>query len=88
MTTRLTIDKAGRVVIPKPVRKALHLDAGDSLTLDSVGDEIILRLVHGKAQMQKENGIWVYRTGKPLEEASITDWIDEERAERIRDLMR
>jgi AbrB family looped-hinge helix DNA binding protein len=88
MTKTLTIDKAGRVVIPKPLRKALHLDAGDSLTLDSSGDEIVLRPVREKAHMQKENGIWVFRTGKPLKDFSIPDFIDQQREERIRDLMR
>jgi AbrB family looped-hinge helix DNA binding protein len=35
MTSRLTVDKAGRVVLPKPVRDELQLSPGDSLELES-----------------------------------------------------
>jgi AbrB family looped-hinge helix DNA binding protein len=33
MTTPVTLDKAGRVVLPKPVRDEMQLCAGDSLEL-------------------------------------------------------
>ena len=82
MTTKLTIDKAGRVVIPKPLREELRLSAGDSLQLESSGDVITLRAVHETAPLQKEQGFWVYRTGRPLKELSIPDWIEEARQER------
>ena len=39
MNTRLIIDKAGRVVIPKPLREELNLEPGDSL-------EVELSLIH------------------------------------------
>jgi AbrB family looped-hinge helix DNA binding protein len=42
---RLTIDKAGRVVIPKPLREELHLEAGDALEMESAGEQITLRPV-------------------------------------------
>ena len=86
MTKKITIDKAGRIIIPKPLRKALHLNPGDSLQLDSLGEEITLRPIHETAPLRKENGFWVYRTGHPLKDASIIDWIDKDREERIRHL--
>ena len=82
------IDKAGRIVIPKPLRMELHLDPGDSLTLDSVGDEIVLRPIHEKAHMRKERGIWVFRSGHPMKDISIPDMIDKVREERSRDIFR
>ena len=85
MVTKLTIDKAGRVVIPKPLREELHLAAGDSLQLESAGGAITLRPLHETAPLQKENGFWVYRTGRSLKDISITDWIDKSRVERSRD---
>ena len=47
MNTRLIIDKAGRVVIPKPLREELHLEPGDSLEMESAGEQITLRPVRG-----------------------------------------
>jgi len=84
MMIKLTLDKAGRVVIPKRLRDALHLVAGDSLQLESSGDEITLRPVQETVPLQKEQGFWVYRTGRPLKELSIPDWIDKDREERSR----
>lgn len=47
MNTRSIIDKAGRVVIPKPLREELHLEPGDSLEMESAGEQITLRPVRG-----------------------------------------
>jgi AbrB family transcriptional regulator (stage V sporulation protein T) len=85
MTTKLTIDKAGRVVIPKALRDELRLSAGDSLRLESSGDSITLRPIHESAPLRKEQGFWVYRTGQPLRDFSVADWIDKDRERRARD---
>ena len=82
MVKQLEIDKAGRVVIPKPLRDELHLAAGDRLQLESSGDTITLRPVQEVSPLQKEHGFWVYRTGHSLKDLSIPDQIDKARAER------
>ena len=87
MTTRVTIDKAGRVVIPKEIRDELHLEAGDSLQLERSGDAIRLRLVQKAASLQEEQGFWVYRTGRSLRDISILDWIEKGREERDRQIV-
>lgn len=74
MHTRITIDKAGRIVIPKPLREELHLQAGDALEMESVGEQITLRPVRGTIPLTKEHGVWVFRTGHPLP-ASTTDGV-------------
>ena len=85
MTTKLTLDRAGRVLIPKTLRKELHLGPGDSLQLNSEGEEITLRPVRPKALLKKEQGVWVYQ-GEATH-ASIPDLIDREREKRSRELM-
>lgn len=40
---QVTIDAAGRVVIPKQVRERLGLTAGSTLDLDELGDHVELR---------------------------------------------
>ena len=86
MTTKLTLDQAGRVLIPKNLRQELRLAPGDTLELESEGDEITLRPVRPKALLKKEHGIWVYQ-GEPSD-ASITDLIDRSRESRIREHFR
>ena len=72
MSTRLTIDSAGRVVIPKPLRDALDIGPGDGLELERAGDSITLRPVRAIVPLTKEKGVWVFRTGQPLA-AAVTD---------------
>lgn len=80
MTRRLTIDQGGRIVLPKPVREALRLQPGDSLDMESAGEEITLRPVRGTAPLTKEKGVWVFRVGSPLS-ASATDAVVEQTRE-------
>lgn len=84
MTITLTIDGAGRLVLPKPVRDELQLSAGDSLELESSEDEIVLRPVRGAATMRKKQGVWVMRTGKPLSAEVVNQTIRKIRNERGR----
>jgi len=83
VTTKITLDKAGRVVLPKPLRDQLQLGPGDSLQLESEGEQITLRPIRPKATLKKEYGIWVYQ-GEATE-ASIPDLIDRERDKRLRE---
>ena len=79
--TRLTMDKAGRIVIPKPVREELQLEPGDSLEMESAGEEITLRPVRG-GPLMKEHGVWVLRTGQPLPASATDDILKRIREER------
>jgi AbrB family looped-hinge helix DNA binding protein len=72
MNARLTLDSAGRVVIPKGLRDELHLQPGDELDLETVGEQITLRPVRETPPLTKERGVWVFRIGKALP-ASATD---------------
>ena len=83
MTTKLTLDRAGRVLIPKSLRQELHLDPSDALQLDSEGEEITLRPVRPKALLKKEKGVWVYQ-GEPTH-ASIPDLSHRPRSGKARE---
>ncbi|HET7442802.1 MAG TPA: AbrB/MazE/SpoVT family DNA-binding domain-containing protein [Terriglobales bacterium] len=84
MVARLTIDKAGRVVLPKPVRDELQLAPGDSLELESSDQQIVLRPVRGTLALQKEHGVWVFCAGEPLSASTVKDTLREVRQERDR----
>jgi AbrB family looped-hinge helix DNA binding protein len=85
MTSKLTLDKTGRVMIPKLLRQELHLGPGDTLRLDSKGEQIILRPLRLKAFLKKEKGVWVYQGGPAV--TSVTALIDREREKRLRELV-
>jgi AbrB family looped-hinge helix DNA binding protein len=77
-----TMDRAGRVVIPRSLREQLHLEAGDALELETIGERITLRPVRGTGPLSKEHGVWVFHSGQPLP-ASVTDEVlDRIREER------
>ena len=82
MTAKLTLDKLGRIVLPKPVRDKLQLDAGDQLDLESTGDRIILRPSRGTAGLRKVQGVWVYHRGEPLSAATVQQTLHQVRRER------
>ena len=84
MGTMVTIDNAGRVVIPKTLRDELHLEPGDRLEIETEGDRVTLRPVRSSSPLRKERGVWVFRTGRKLS-AGITDKVlQETRARRDR----
>jgi len=84
MKTHSTLDKAGRLVLPKPVRDALQLEPGDSLEVEGSEEQVILRPVRGTMPLRKKKGIWVYRTGEPLSAAAVSKTVREVREERHR----
>ena len=83
MTPNVTLDKAGRLVLPKPLRDKLRLAPGTVLQLESEGESITLRPVRPKATFTKELGIWVYQGGP--NDDSIPDLIDQVREQRLRE---
>lgn len=83
MAAKLTLRPGRRAMIPKIPRKELQLGPGDTLQLESEGDEITLRPFRPAALLKKERGVWVYR-GEPTK-ASIPDLIDRQREKRLRE---
>ncbi len=84
MPTKVSLDKAGRLVLPKSLRDEMRLGPGDDLLVESEGDRITLRPVRPEALLKKEYGIWVYQGESS--ELSIPKLIDEEREKRLREL--
>jgi len=82
MVTTLKLDRAGRLVLPKPVRDELQLEPGDSLELESFEDRVTLRPVRGSGQMHKKRGVWVFDSGKPLSAEVVKETVRRVREER------
>jgi AbrB family looped-hinge helix DNA binding protein len=82
VNTTITVDKAGRIVLPKPVRDELQLQAGDSLEIEISGQHITLRPVRAKARMQRIDGMWVVTYGESIPENMVEETIEAVRRER------
>ncbi len=80
------IDKAGRLVVPKKMREALHLVPGTKITLHQEGEAIVLRQEAKPRGLYMKNGTLVYDAG-PLPPLDIVDWIERDRNDRIDSLV-
>ena len=81
MVTTATLDKAGRIVLPKPMRRELQLSPGDALEVESSQDQIVLRPARN-GRMRKEHGVWIFDSGQPLSAETVRKTIQRIRTER------
>ena len=82
MTT--TIDTAGRVVIPKPLREALNLGSGAEIEIASEGDSLRIRLAGGQpARVSRKRGFLVH-VGSGTSDIKIGQFIKLQREGRAK----
>jgi AbrB family looped-hinge helix DNA binding protein len=79
----LHIDKAGRVVLPKPVRDRLGLREGSELELIETAGGLTLKTVADEPAMVKKQGLWVH-TAKVPAEFDIVRAVKDDREDRMR----
>jgi AbrB family looped-hinge helix DNA binding protein len=82
MDAKITLDKAGRVVLPKNLRDELHLSPGDTLELTVEGDQMTLRPQRATSPLQKERGVWVFHSGEKLSAAETREAVRKIREQR------
>lgn len=85
MTTAVTLDEAGRVVMPKALRDELHLAPGDSPALEAEGDSVNLRPVQSASRLRKKRGVWVFHGDGKTSAAVTGSVLRDIRAQRDRD---
>jgi AbrB family looped-hinge helix DNA binding protein len=78
-TTR--VDQFGRVLIPKPIRDNLGLDAGTELTVQEEGDGVVLRPADSASFLKFKGKVLVF-TGRLT--GNVRDVIRKQREERMR----
>lgn len=79
----ITIDRAGRVVVPKTLRDRFNLSAGTELEIKAVGDGLKLRRISDEASLVRKHGILVHH-GSARAAIDIGEFIRAEREARIR----
>ncbi len=84
-TETIQIDKAGRVVLPKPLRDEFNLVAGDKLRVSIDGKTIKLEPTASAGLLVRKGGVLVF-TGEfaePITTEMVEGLIEEEREGRF-----
>lgn len=76
-----TLDKFGRIVIPKAVRDHLGLTPGSVLDIKGDAEEIVLRPLRAEPDLIDKDGVLVF-TGKA--EENLERAVERQRQERMR----
>jgi AbrB family looped-hinge helix DNA binding protein len=87
MSTTVTIDKAGRVLIPKSLRDELRLAPGDTLAVEFGGNSVTLRAIRSASVLRKKRGIWVFHGERKISAAETDRALESSRQERDRGLL-
>lgn len=80
---QVSIDKFGRVLIPKAVREHLGIKPGSVLEITEKDHEILLRLLTKKNPLQRKGNVLVF-TGEASDD--LESAIENEREKRLKDL--
>ena len=80
------IDKAGRVVLPKPLREQFNLLPGDQLRLSVEGNGFRLEPADSGGELVRKGSVLVFTGGfpEPISTAQVNDFIEQEREGRIK----
>ena len=79
---RTAIDRFGRVVVPKSVRRSLGLETGAELEILETGDGIVLRPIHGRPDLRMKDGILVF-TGEVGDDRETLRRVRDERLRKV-----
>jgi len=78
-TMKATVDKAGRMVIPRLLRERIGLGGGGTVEIDIDGTGIRIRPVVGN-QLREEGSLLVIpRTGLSIDDTAVSELIDADR---------
>jgi AbrB family looped-hinge helix DNA binding protein len=76
-----TLDRFGRIVIPKKIREDFNLKAGTQIQIEENEKSIILTPVHGEPNLRIKEGVLVF-SGVPLEDLGKS--LTKHRQERLK----
>lgn len=74
-----TLDRFGRIVIPKKVRDNLDLGPGSQMRIEEIDNGIVLKPVHGEPNLIEKDGVLVF-SGVSL--GNIEDTLAKHRMDR------
>ncbi len=84
MNATVEIDRAGRIVVPKKFRDALHLKPGTLLKIERAGEQLVLEQDFPEPRLERRGGVLVLVNGSLLSGEDVNRSIEEERERRMR----
>ncbi len=84
---KVTIDKAGRIIVPKEFRQRLGLRANMALEIIDYPEGLLLRIPESRPSLVRINGLLVHQ-GRLEEGADLDRVLESVREERIQDMIR
>ena len=78
-----TLDRFGRIVIPKKIRDDFNLQAGSQINIEESEQAIILTLKHGEPNLFWKDGVLVF-SGVPM--GDLDEALTKHRDERVRSI--
>ena len=81
----IQIDKAGRVVLPKPLREQFNLLPGDKLRLSVEGNGFRLEPRNAGGELVRKGSVLVFTGGfpEPITTARVNELIEQDREGRV-----
>jgi AbrB family looped-hinge helix DNA binding protein len=79
---RTTIDKAGRLVIPRALREAVGLAGGGSVEIDLEGASIRIEPVAGEDLREEDGLLLIPPTGTAIDGETVRALVDADRSRR------
>ncbi len=80
---KTTMDRFGRVVVPKPMRTRLGLHAGAQVVIEEEGDHIVLRPADEEPALMLKDGILVFTGAAVGDLESAVTAARDDRARRL-----
>jgi AbrB family looped-hinge helix DNA binding protein len=79
---KATIDKAGRMVIPRPLRERIGLAGGGVVEIEIEGSGLRIRPVSGTKLREVGDLLVIPRTGVSIDDGVVSELIDADRYRR------
>lgn len=80
-----TIDRFGRIVIPKEIRDDFNLKPGSQIRIEESDQVIILKPLEGEPNLRRKEGVLVF-SGTPL--GDLGDALEKHREDRAKSVRR